>query len=258
MVSIQRVVVMSCLVAASAGASPPSRAEPKVKLVVKKPHRKDLAGYPADVVTLVASAGATLDKQLVLPRPLSIVVDECGAANAVYAARDHSITMCHELWDDTFALFRMAGYDLDATKRLTKDTVMFALFHAFGHAMVAELDLATSGKTEDTVDELATIFLAQAKDVGEQAAYAGLQWLDTIARQPGHKNAFHDEHAFDEDHRLSVACLLYASDPQRHATLMKILKIPDYRLAHCLSDETDRRKAWESLLARHMRKPSSP
>jgi len=231
---------------------------PKLALVYKKARRKDLVGYPADVVKLIASTGATLDKQVRLPRPLPIVVDECGAINAVYSSRDHAITMCHELWDSTFALFRLAGYDVEAAHRLAKDTVMFAFFHEFGHALVDELDLATSGSTEDTVDELATIFFGKAKDVGELAAYGGLQWLDTIVRQPQTTNQFYYAHAFDDDHRLSIACLLYASDPQRHATLMKILKIPDHRLARCLGEETARRKAWDSLLAPHLRKPSSP
>ena len=244
MASLWRVVVTLCLLAAPARAG--------TSFVHKKAHSQDLVGVPADVVKLVAGVAAALDGQFRFPRPFRIAVDECGTDSALYSPSAHSLTVCHELWDDSFALFRMAGYDVDGAKRLAKAAVLFALFHELGHALAGEFELADS---EDAADELATMFIGQAKDLGKEVAANGLQWLVMMQRDPSHKNAFHDEHALDDDRISRLGCLLYAWDPQGYETLAKLVNVPGHRLAGCLMDETARRTAWDSRLQPHLRTP---
>ncbi|MEO8550918.1 MAG: DUF4344 domain-containing metallopeptidase [Kofleriaceae bacterium] len=228
-------------------------AGPKMTLAITKPTKRGLAGVPDDLAAKLGKIGTALDGAFRLPRPLPIKVRECGVVNAFYSPTDHSISICHEFWDDTLALFKRAGNDDKKADQLARGTVMFAFFHEFGHALVGEFGLPITGKGEDAADEIATLFLGEAKQFGRESALSGASWFQTMAADPKHHNVFYDEHSFDEQRVVSITCLLYGSDQKQYGPMMKALKIPDKRLARCVRDYGDRRKAWNALLEPRMR-----
>jgi len=231
-------------------------AGPKMTLVVEKPKTSGLAGYPPEVITVLGKMATTLDGLFRFPRPLPIKVGECGVVNAFYSAADHAIIMCHEFWDDTLARFKREKLDDATVAKLTQGTVMFAFFHELGHALVGELGLPITGKGEDAADEVATIFLGQAKEFGRVAAVSGAAWFQSMAAAPNHRNVFYDEHSFDEQRVVSIACLLYGSNQQTYGAWLDSMKIPAKRKARCVRDYNDRLKAWNSLIEPHMRLPA--
>ncbi|MFT3693878.1 MAG: DUF4344 domain-containing metallopeptidase [Kofleriaceae bacterium] len=212
------------------------------------PTHQGVTGYPPDVVKAFDAVSGALGKAFRFPRPLVVKVADCGVVNAFYNPRDHSISLCHELWDDVYALFKRSGMADDKVKKLTSGTVMFAFFHEFGHALVGEFALPITGKGEDAADEIATIILGQAKQFGRESALAGAAWFGVMSADPNHKNVFWDEHSFDEQRAITIACLLYGSDQPGYAQIMTNLKIPASRQARCVRDYKDRYAAWNKLL----------
>lgn len=205
-------------------------------------------GYPPDVVKQFAAISKALGGAFRFPRPLAVKVGDCGVVNAFYNSQRHDISLCHELWDDVYALFSRSGMPEAQVRKLAAGTVMFAFFHEFGHALVGEFGLPITGKGEDAADEIATIILGQAKQFGRDSALAGAAWFGVMSADPVHKNVFWDEHSFDEQRAITIACLLYGSDQTAYAPIMKNLKIPASRQARCVRDYKDRVVAWNKLL----------
>jgi hypothetical protein len=227
-------------------------AGPKIKLVVEKPSAPTLKGVPPKVSASIGKMAAHLDGALRLPRVMPIEVKDCGVVNAFYSSSRHAITICHEFWDDTLALFKRGGASDAQALELTYGTVVFAFFHEFGHALVGEFELPITGKGEDAADEIATIILGFTDD-GRKAALEGAEWFRTMAKEPDHSNVFWDEHSFDEQRVISITCLLYGSAPDTYAPLMKKMAIPEARLAKCVRDYKDRLHAWATMLESHAR-----
>ncbi len=230
-------------------------AGPKLTLAVEKPHTSGISGVPEDYEQVLGKLVGGLDSWFRLPRSLPVRVRECGVVNAFYNPSDHTISVCHELWDDTVKLFKSAGMTDAKAVELTHGTMTFTFMHEFGHALVGEFGLPITGKGEDAADEIATIVLGFAGDKGPQAALSGAAWFQTMAAKPGAHNVFYDEHSFNDQRVVSITCLLYGSNQARYGKMMTELKIPPKRLERCVFDYRARLEAWDHLLDPHLRKP---
>jgi hypothetical protein len=219
------------------------------------------AGIPKDFADTLAKMTPGLDRLLFLPGPLPINVVSCGKINAFYSSSTHSISLCHELWDDFIALFTGAGLDPAKAESVTRGVYLFTFFHEFGHALVFELGLPITGKGEDAADELATLVLAAIGPKGHQAALDAARWFDTMVAK-GYKNPFWDEHSFNDQRSVAILCLLYGADKPRYEALMRRKLIPAARLAKCTRDYGQRFAAWNKLLEpyyrRNAKKPVAP
>ncbi|MEO7097564.1 MAG: DUF4344 domain-containing metallopeptidase [Polyangiales bacterium] len=226
-------------------------AGPRITVTFTPP--KKGAGIPKDFADAMAKMAPALDAMLFLPGPLPINIMSCGKINAFYSNATHSISLCHELWDDFITLFTTAGLDAAKAERVTRGVYLFTFFHEFGHALVFELGLPITGKGEDAADELATLVLAAIGAKGHEAALDAAFWFDTMVAK-GSKNPFWDEHSFNDQRSVAITCLLYGADKTRYEPLMKTRKIPAPRLAKCVRDYGQRFAAWNKLLAPYHRK----
>jgi hypothetical protein len=223
---------------------------PKISVVYTAPKAKGLVAIPPEFVKKFESTMPLLDHLYMLPRPLPIKFEECGSVNAYYNKDSHSIRICHEFYDDLLKLFAGAGMDEKKSLEVATNTMLFAFFHEFGHALVGEFDLPITGRGEDAADEIATIMLSG--DKGSKAALAAAVWFHTNAEKK-HRNNFTDEHALDEQRIASIACLLYGADNAKYKPFVTGLKMTPTRLVKCNRDWAARKKAWTTLLTPHMR-----
>ncbi|HEX4419199.1 MAG TPA: DUF4344 domain-containing metallopeptidase [Kofleriaceae bacterium] len=221
-------------------------AGPRLSVVYTAPTTKGVTGASPKFVKFVTLLAPKLDALFRFPRPLPIKIEECGTVNAFYSPADHSIRVCHELFDFLDRLFAGAGFDAQNTAETTQYTVIFAFFHEFGHALVGELGLPIVGKGEDAADEVATIFLA-GNEFGQKVAMAAATWFSVMSAHKQHAN-FADEHSLDQQRVVSIVCLLYGADKKYSQLATKLEMTPD-RLAKCNRDWIDRNKAWDKLLA---------
>jgi hypothetical protein len=170
---------------------------------------------------------------------------QCGKINAFYAPDDHSITICHELFDYFRGLFHRAGITGKEREELAVNTVWFSFFHEFGHALVGELNLPIVGKGEDAADEVATLILAPNEN-GQKVALAAAAAFQKLAGEH-EQNAFADEHSLDAQRVVSIVCLLYGAD-SKYQQIAQGLGMTADRLAKCKRDWADRTKAWDKLM----------
>ncbi|HEU0036916.1 MAG TPA: DUF4344 domain-containing metallopeptidase [Kofleriaceae bacterium] len=225
---------------------------PRMTVTYVPPKTPGLVGAPRAFVTAFEQLVPKLDALVRWPGPLPVKFEECGQPNAFYSPADHSIRICHELFDYLVQTFTAAGADPASAARRTSGTVLWTFFHELGHALVGELELGITGRGEDAADELATLVIASARS--HQSALDAAAWFHIESKKPK-PSKFWDAHSMDGQRVVTIACLLYGADPAKFAPLLKTLGVPASRAAKCTRDYPARRKAWEQLLAPHREKP---
>lgn len=203
---------------------------------------------------------AELNAVIALPRDLTVAFEDCGEPNAFYDDKAHRITTCYELialFDDMFAReLGSADSDGDEALEATVGATLFTLFHELGHALVHMLELPTTGKEEDAVDQLATLILIEG---GEDGQIMALDSAHSFLLQSADSNPtidelpFWDEHSLDEQRFYNIVCLIYGADPQRYADLIKDGDLPEERAELCPEDYQRASRAWDKILAPHLK-----
>jgi hypothetical protein len=211
-------------------------------------------GAPDAFVKAMQATVQVLDQAYAFPRPLPVHFKDCGFSNAFYSPAHHDLTLCHELFDELRETFGDAkAKDVEG---LVRNTMLFVFFHEFGHALVGELDLPTTGNAEDVADELASLVLVELGETGQEAVTAAAFWFKLMAAEQGapKPDSFYRVHSYDETRVGNLVCALYAADPKRYGELVHALGMPDSRLSTCAREYPTRIKSWHALLGTHMRK----
>ncbi|MEZ4266224.1 MAG: DUF4344 domain-containing metallopeptidase [Myxococcota bacterium] len=199
----------------------------------------------------MARLAAALHETLRWPSPVPLEFADCGKANAFYSPKSGSIVFCYELLDDLLA--KLAGtIKREYLASALVGAALFIAIHEFGHAMVHKLDLPVTGKQEDAVDQLATLVLLQSGDVGVGYAIAAKLWFDASASAAG-PPAYWDVHSTDAQRGFSTMCLIYGSDPTKHARISGSDALPEERAVRCPNEYAQVSRAWSKLLEPHER-----
>jgi hypothetical protein len=208
---------------------------------------------------LIASDGVldrvaeALDQTLVMPRTIDIQMVDCGAPNAFYDPEGHRIIVCYELISyflDTFRDHTTSDEELGAA---AIGATFFAFFHELGHALIGELELASTGREEDAADQVAALVLLEAGDAGVAMALSGAKWFALLAEQD-HKTPFWDEHGLDGQRFFNVVCMVYGAAPDARAELVSGGALPADRAKRCPAEYAKLASAWDHLLAPHLRR----
>jgi hypothetical protein len=192
---------------------------------------------------------------LMLPEDITLVVGDCQEANAYYDASTKQIKMCHELITSTNRDF----YGPEDGKRQTTaeeaaenalNTTVFVFYHELGHALIDVLNLPTTGREEDVVDEFATILLVNTnKPQAANIVLSAAKWfgLPTNAQVPAW-----EEHSPNEQRVYNILCYVYGSGPQQYQFLLEQTELPQYRASSCVAEYEKKVSSWNQLLQPHM------
>jgi hypothetical protein len=196
-----------------------------------------------------------LNAEISLPRNVSVVVEQCGEANAFYDSEDREISVCYELAESFEAYLKD---DADSPAQL-KDYVATAtdwiLHHEVGHALRDVLDLPVVGKEEDAVDDLATLIYIRGGD-SEAALVAADSFFDegveeVESLEDVEELPFWDEHSLSLQRYYSIVCLVIGSDPEAHADVAK--EVPELEDRDCEAEYELKDAAWERLLGKNLK-----
>jgi hypothetical protein len=206
-----------------------------------------------------------LNRVLMMPNNVKIVLGDCGAVNAYYKPSEHSINICYELIDRFTDVFRqyyqskkLNIHQLEVVNKVNRQvagTTIFTFFHELGHTLIEELDLPVTGKEEDTVDEFSTIFLAElgqeyaALASAIQFGLSGNREMESVSKDL----SFWDEHSLNYQRFYNIICLVYGKNPQEYDILVDKIGIPPQRKTTCRIDYNKKLKAWKTLLSPHLR-----
>ena len=191
-----------------------------------------------------------LNDSLRIPRDIVLETAHCGEPNAKYDYGRRRVTLCYELFQslsDRFANTSGGQY-------LVTGTVVFALMHELGHALVDVLELPITGKEEDAVDQLATILLLQQGTPGDSLAFGAVGWFVTKARMGIPDDlAFADDHGLDRQRVYNIICWIYARDPERYPEIVTDGWLPEHRRDRCPSEFRRLADSWRRILAPYRR-----
>jgi len=190
-----------------------------------------------------------LNEQLILPSDVSVVLLECGEANAQYDPDSYQIKMCYELIEQIVSLFSNYNESEEELDVWTSHALAFIFYHEVGHALTHLLNLPVTGKGEDSVDQLATLVLTEIGEVGEDAALNAAVFFLELSEQTNIEDlAFWDEHSLDEQRFYNIACWVYGKNPERHNYLIEKELLPEERAERCVAEYQQLSNSWNTLL----------
>jgi hypothetical protein len=196
-----------------------------------------------------------LNKTIALPHDLTIVLGTCGQENAFYSAENKQIVICNELIGRLAVLFSQSEKSEQEIGEAIVNTTLFIFFHEMGHALIDVLNLPTTGREEDVVDEFSTLLLLAAGEDGEKAVINAAEWflIEGSKNDAIEKLAFWDEHSLDLQRFYGILCLVYGKAPDKYSFFLQKDLLPESRAAACVQDYAKKEKSWDALLAPYLR-----
>ncbi len=217
---------------------------------VKNPRYKEIDRQIKEEKEL-EKAAQRLNQSLILPRDIYIRTKDCGEANAFYDDLDYSVTVCYELIEHFYKLFKSNGDSDQKAYENMFDAVRFAFLHEIGHALIDTYNLPLTGNEEDAADRCSTyINLEELGDDGVRAVIAASDAFKIESRKnlPNERNLA-DEHLLQEQRSYNSLCLTYGSNPTKFAYIVNDGYLPQERAARCQSEYERTAQSWSKLLA---------
>ncbi|HQY43973.1 MAG TPA: DUF4344 domain-containing metallopeptidase [Paracoccaceae bacterium] len=139
--------------------------------------------------------------------------------------------------------------------------------HEFGHALIGELQIPSTGPEEDAVDIFSALHVAEPTNFpsGDEktdaigvgvATYAALQWYYSgkLMEQQGAEGApWQDEHTADLKRFRNTFCVMFGSNPTVFLPLAQDVGLDDRTLGRCEEEFNKQNRAWKTILAPHTR-----
>lgn len=198
---------------------------------------------------LLERAADKLNRNLMLPYDIVLRTKDCGEVNAFYNPADHSVTVCYELMEHFYKIFKSTGKNDQAAYDKMFDAIRFAFLHELGHALIDAYKLPVMGNEEDAADRCSSyICLTELGDEGVRAVMAAADAF-AIESKDNSPNArsMADEHLLQEQRFYNTLCMIYGSDTNKYNYLLKEEYLPRERAVRCPSEFERTVQSWSSL-----------
>ncbi len=218
-------------------------------LEIQTPRYKEL-DQRVKAEKILENAAVKLNAALMLPADIVLRTKDCRQANAFYDPSDRTVTMCYELMDHFFQTFKSAGHDEKAAYEKMSDAVRFVFLHEIAHALIDQYKLPITGNEEDAADRCsAFINLKELGDEGLRAVYAAADAFEIESKQnSGEKRNMSDEHLLQGQRFYNSLCMIYGSNPDKHADMVSKGYLPKDRAVRCQSEYQRSVDSWITLL----------
>ncbi|WP_159651205.1 DUF4344 domain-containing metallopeptidase [Vibrio atypicus] len=161
-----------------------------------------------------------------MPFSQPLVIEYGSDDGPLYDPEKHVVQMPYSFYEEALSYFIKNKYEEKYGKSAqlgAVDTMLHTLIHEAGHAYIADQNIPILGKEEDAVDNLAAILMIDYVENGDAAAISA---ADMFAFESDDRPDYYDfgeyidEHSFDLQRYFSTLCLVYGSDPEKHAALL--------------------------------------
>lgn len=200
---------------------------------------------------LLENAAADLNKALSLPDDIKIRSKDCGDANAEYNSNTQTITICYELMEHFYKLYRKDGMNEKKADEKMNDAVRFVFLHEVGHALIYNYNLPIMGSEEDAADRCSSyINITELGDKGVKAVLAAADAFRIESRDTSPtKRNMADEHLLQEQRHYNSLCMIYGSNPTKYDYFVKDKYLPEERADRCPQEYQRTVDSWKNLLA---------
>jgi hypothetical protein len=200
---------------------------------------------------LIEKAADKLNRSLILPYDINLITRDCGEVNAFYDEEKRSVTVCYELMEHFYKVFRNDGLTDEKAYDKMFDAVRFAFLHEIGHALIATYNLPITGNEEDAADRCSSFI--NLTELGEDGVNAVVAAADAFAIESRNgapdKRNLADEHLLQEQRFYNSLCMLYGSDTEKYSYLSNDRYLPPERAAKCPQEYSRTVDSWSNLLA---------
>lgn len=199
---------------------------------------------------LLERAADGLNRALILPHDIFLRTKDCGQQNAFYNPDDHSVTVCYELMEHFFDVFRAGGYNDKKAYDKMFDVIRFVFLHEIGHALIDTYKLPVTANEEDAADRCsAFINLEELGEDGVQAVLAAAEAFQIESKQTsGRDRNMADEHLLSEQRFYNSLCMLYGSNSEKYASIVTKGYLPQSRADRCPTEYQKTVDSWQTLL----------
>lgn len=199
---------------------------------------------------LLEKAADKLNRALILPTDLFIKTKDCNEINAFYNPNDVSVTLCYELMEHFFKVFKSAGETDEKAYDKMFAAVQFVFLHEIGHALIDQFKLPITANEEDAADRCSAYI--NLEELGDEGVRAVLAAADSFAieskqRAPNNRNMA-DEHLLQEQRFYNALCMTYGSNPAKYGTIVTENYLPKERAMRCPADYQRTVESWKNLL----------
>ena len=138
--------------------------------------------------------------------------------------------------------------------------------HEFGHALIGELQVPSTGPEEDAVDIFSALRVVEptmypsgdeAIDLigREVAVYSVLPWYygGMINADSGQELPWQDEHTGDLRRFRNTFCVIYGGNPGLYGDIAEQVGLEERTLSRCEEEFNRQNRAWRTILAPHTR-----
>lgn len=198
---------------------------------------------------ILENAAQQLNDNLKLPNDLYLRTKDCGEINAFYDPNDTSITVCYEIMEHYFKLFKSTGKSDKEAFNSMFDAIQFVFLHELGHAMIDLYKLPITGNEEDAADRAsAYICLEEIKDgVRFVLTAADAFAVESKGRKPDGGDMA-DEHLLDGQRYFNSLCMIYGSNPGKWNKIVAEGYLPKERAVRCPGEYERTMLSWKELL----------
>ena len=194
-------------------------------------------------------AADKLNRSLILPNDIFLRTKVCNEPNAAFDEKDSSVTVCYELMEHFYKLFRSAGDSDQKAYDKMFDAIRFAFLHEIGHALIYSYKLPVTGSEEEAADRCSSfINIEELGDEGVRAVLAAADAFDIESKQKKTRD-LSDEHLLQEQRFYNSICMIYGSDAVKFAYLERDGYLPKERAARCPGEYEKTVESWIRLLA---------
>lgn len=200
---------------------------------------------------LLEKAADKLNRSLILPYDINLITKDCGEVNAFYDAGKHSVTVCYELMEHFYTVFRSDGLSEQKAYDKMFNAVRFAFLHEIGHALIDTYNLPITGNEEDAADRCSSFI--NLTELGEDGVNAVLAAADAFAIESkntsSNKRNLADEHLLQEQRFYNSLCMIYGSNTTKYAYILDEQYLPKERAVKCPQEYERTVDSWSNLLA---------
>jgi hypothetical protein len=207
------------------------------------------------------SVADELNASIAIPENVTITFRECGEPNAFWDPRSRSINMCYELMEQMTEDFKEVAKTPQELNDMVGGAMTFAFIHELGHCLIDVLNLPSTGREEDAVDQLSTfVLVAMNGDEGEKMAISGaISWgiqyerLAKSGKTAGDLNMiWADEHSMNGQRFYNLLCWVYGHNPAKYSRMINN-PLPETRAVRCPMEYTKLATAWFKLLQPYLK-----
>lgn len=216
---------------------------------VKNPRYEDIDIEIKEAKTL-EKAAVKLNAALSLPNDIYLRTKDCDQINAFYDPTDSSVTVCYELMEHFFKLFKSNGETDDMASQKMSEAVQFVFLHEIGHALIDTYKLPITANEEDAADRCSSfINIEELGEDGVNAVFSAAEAfrLESKGKVPSQRNLA-DEHLLQEQRFYNALCMLYGSNMRKYTDIVDKGFLPEARAVRCPTEYERTVESWKKLL----------